>query len=135
MLSKGFFPISVCLVSMRSVVTLYVLLMCFFVVGCFHSKQVETQTKHLVVKVNPIDIVPSDKSVPDELLLEYTNELIYRALKEQSEMQTLSDEIQKQVVKLKKIREILVAAKSLRTDAKLLLEDYRRTYGYANHVE
>ena len=135
MLSKRFSIVSSCLVSKQLVVIVCVLLMCFFAVGCFHSKQGPTQTEHIIVKVNPIDIVPADKSVPDELLLDYTNELLYRALKKQREIKTASAEIQEQVAKLRKISEMLADAKRLRTDAKLLLEDYRKTHGYADRVK
>ena len=96
--------------------------------GCFHSKQVQP-------KINVVDIVPLDKPVPDELLHEYADELYYRALKQQDAMENPSEEIQKQIAELKKIRKMLADAKRLQTDAKFLLEGHRKVYGYANPVE
>lgn len=132
MLSRRFPTTSVCLASMKSVVILYVMLAIIFLIGCFHSKQGQ---REIVVKANVIDIVPQDEPVPNELCLKYVDELLYRALKERDEMETPSEEILGQIMKLNKINKMLTDAEGLSTDAKSLLEDYRKTYGYANGVE
>ena len=123
---SGLSPVLV--LAAKLIIALCTLLAYFFLTGCVQSKHGQAPSEIVVTYHDPIAKVPADKPVPDALLLKYTEELLYRVRRKQSELEMPSEVLQKQIVQL------LVIEKKLQ-EAKHLLENYRRTHGYANPVE